>query len=437
MASRIDSSTVGVSIAYLLAGGLALAAVASGTVPGAAAFASATRAGSAGAVALVTGLGINLLTNALAFFCRPETFKARSSRQELLANHDVLRMVRTAWSEAAVAAIRSYAAAYPAPTQRGPIQLFEAGSSPEFLDVLNSMTVKDFTPQDVSAQDLQDSIEESRLSLVPSQDNPGEAGSVQEAHKFRDRLVPGVIEVVRKKLDTRGLQNVQIPDSFRAYLDGSDDKLRGGILQVLSCHITLYLKTDSRAQTAILHSALQELITGQRDIEKSTAKIKALCEAIQSAQDQNLQTIMLAFETHVKQLGRQVSENVQAALASGQRPTLIVPYRKSGQSPSTDAIDRLTYRERTTPMIGRDAAMQALFRFINDGRDALWTAISGEAGTGKSRLAAELVAALRGDEQLGRTAKFRLADGGLVSCGNTPGLARTVCDGVPIPIPLS
>ena len=165
-----------------------------------------------------------------------------------------------------------------------------------------------------------------------------------------------------------------------------------------SRHIAMYLKTDSRAQIAILHSALQELITGQEDIERSAAEIKALCEAIQSAQDQNLQTVMLAFETHVKQLGRQVSENVQAALASGQRPMLIVPYRKSGQSHSTDAIDRLTYRERTTPMIGRDAAMQALFRFINDSRDALWTVISGEAGTGKSRLATELVAALRGDE---------------------------------------
>ena len=100
-------------------------------------------------------------SNALAFFCKPETLRARSARQELLANHDILRMVRTAWSEAAVAGIRSYVAAYPALTQRGPIQLlFEAGSSPEFLDVLNSLTVKNFIPQE-------------RLRAGPARRHPG------------------------------------------------------------------------------------------------------------------------------------------------------------------------------------------------------------------------------------------------------------------------
>ncbi len=120
-----------------------------------------------------------------------------------------------------------------------------------------------------------------------------------------------------------------------------------------------------------------------------------------------MQTMIDSFERKVRCLGEQVSGHIQTALASARRPLLTQPHQSIPTAPSVSSTYPLTYSARTTALVGRDHALEAVCRFINDGRGSLWTVISGEAGTGKSRLAAELIAMLRDEDEFDGDAAVR------------------------------
>jgi hypothetical protein len=51
--------------------------------------------------ASVASLGTNLLASGIAAYCRPDRLHAGKDHQEHLANHDILRLIRTSWGDAA------------------------------------------------------------------------------------------------------------------------------------------------------------------------------------------------------------------------------------------------------------------------------------------------------------------------------------------------
>jgi hypothetical protein len=92
---------------------------------------------------------------------------------------------------------------------------------------------------------------------------------------------------------------------------------------------------------------------------------------------------------HLKQaIAGGVDELVRSKRA-GAQPPLFLPHASGSQQ----QLGSLTFGAQSSKLVGREAAMETLWRFIlTDTPDlGLWTVISGEAGTGKSRLAVELV----------------------------------------------
>jgi hypothetical protein len=63
---------------------------------------------------LITDLGASLAASGLAALCKPSRFFSGKEYTETLANHDISRLVRTAWGEAAMASLRAYVEAHPA-----------------------------------------------------------------------------------------------------------------------------------------------------------------------------------------------------------------------------------------------------------------------------------------------------------------------------------
>jgi hypothetical protein len=92
------------------------------------------------------------------------------------------------------------------------------------------------------------------------------------------------------------------------------------------------------------------------------------------------------------QAGGEAGE-VRQLLTEAARPGLKAPFEASIRPDSLDALRSLA---RTSELVGRDEALDALMSFLGAPDPLLWTVVSGEAGTGKTRLAAELVAFIRG-----------------------------------------
>jgi hypothetical protein len=90
----------------------------------------------------------------------------------------------------------------------------------------------------------------------------------------------------------------------------------------------------------------------------------------------------------IAELSTATQDRLTAAANDALAPQLIRPFSTAPE----DELSLFSYRSRTTPMLGREKAMYSLAKFIVDPKPALWTLISGPAGSGKSRVAAELIA---------------------------------------------
>lgn len=63
---------------------------------------------------IVTSLGTNLAASGITALCSLRPVFAGKAYKETLANHDILRLIRSAWGEAADASVKAYAEAHKA-----------------------------------------------------------------------------------------------------------------------------------------------------------------------------------------------------------------------------------------------------------------------------------------------------------------------------------
>ena len=165
--------------------------------------------------------------------------------------------------------------------------------------------------------------------------------------------------------------------------------MRHGLLGQLCTYVALHLKTDSRAQIAVLHFTQQDLSDRLVAMEKVQRRIEEFCREIYRSQNESQKALLKSFEDRNEILAKTIEGQIDRAFNKFVSPRLDPPF---ASTPADTFAFAFTYHARWTPLVGRDSAMAALVRFLSDPRPGLWTVISGPAGTGKSRLAAELIA---------------------------------------------
>jgi hypothetical protein len=258
------------------------------------------------------------------------------------------------------------------------------------LDALRGAKPENFTPN-ATVETIRAAIEVARRSLLPAFDHPVE--KLQAIENLRNDLASSVVDALAKKHP--GQTASSVPPEFWDFLAGKDPRFPGGILDQLCVFVALYLKNDSRAQIAVLHFTLQEFADSQARVE---TRIDELCQMIYR-QNESQSAQLRAFEHQIADLAKTISLKIDKARNDFIRPPLEFPF---ASRPVDTLAFPFTYMARQVPLIGRDEAIEALMEFLGDPTPALWTVISGPAGTGKSRLAAELISktADRSDDEI-------------------------------------
>ena len=235
-------------------------------------------------------------------------------------------------------------------------------------DVVTKLKPEDFTGREVSVSTVHTAIEVSRQSLLREPDP--EAAVPKHVEQLQAALIDSVLETVSLKLGS----TKKLPEDLRDFLSGRD-----GILDQLMVYTAYYLKTDQRAQIAILHFTLQEISDCQ-------VRLAELCNRIYKGQNTWGKAVIDTLDDRLARQHKALCAHLELKFNDEHRPPLDPPF-----TPRSGALD-FTYRARTTDFLGRETAMRALIEFLGDPRPGLWTVISGPAGNGKNRLAAELIA---------------------------------------------
>jgi hypothetical protein len=165
------------------------------------------------AAALGVAVGTNLLASGLAALCKPGRLFAGKEFEERLANHDIVRLVRTAWGEASDAAVKAYAQAHPSrPTEA--LSLLSDAPPASFIESLLAAKPGDFVPE-VDAAIVRRVIEMSRRKLLSSGSRPpaaDEARILEQVAQFKAAFVDSIVTVARERYAS------DLPSSFRPFL---------------------------------------------------------------------------------------------------------------------------------------------------------------------------------------------------------------------------
>ena len=337
----------------------------------------------------LANLGSNLLASGIGAYCTLR--RPGKEYREALANHDLQELIGDAWGEAAVASLKAYAEKWRAQNTHS-LAVTQVWPTPAFLKLLRELKREDFgRDYEISESTMREALEESRRAILPrgEEESAGRGSQLPNALEIQHRaagaaeelkqaLIDSVVSSVRRKAGGQ-----PIPDDFVSFLNGGDEALKGGVLGQLCIYVAFYLKGRPNAQIAVVQLSLQEISDRQVDLALVGKRIEMLCIEIREAQSEAQRKMLDGFSARM-------TASLRREFGHFVRPVLEAPF---ATDPSWNA--RFSYRAQWTRFVGRKDAMEALHEFMRDLRPALWTVISGPAGSGKNRLAAELVSEFR------------------------------------------
>jgi hypothetical protein len=185
----------------------------------------------------------------------------------------------------------------------------------------------------------------------------------------------------------------------RAYMTawrGLADRMSSRLSELLPAYMAEALKSDERFFRAVTLAQQAAMVQTGQDV---LATVQAQAEQLRDlqatltarlAQNQSQNSIADFHAAITAQLSA-LQSAIQVELDADRAPPLNWPQptQQTGQELS------LLYYDRKAPFVGRDAALAALNRFIDDPAPLLWTSITGGAGVGKSRLVLEALSLRR------------------------------------------
>jgi hypothetical protein len=204
----------------------------------------------------IANLSANLTAGGLGALCRPRRLWAEKEYRETLANHDIRHMIKTAWGEAALASLREYCAARPA----WPPSLVNSGTSDSFHKAVASLKAGDFLDGEPDVATIHVALAASRRALLSevgpalpvvdaAQLEPSEEAIRQHTAKLNSALIDSVLSTIAKRPGAD-----PAPEDLRDFLEGRNGaETSRSLLDQLCIYVAYYLKTNPRAQTAILH----------------------------------------------------------------------------------------------------------------------------------------------------------------------------------------
>lgn len=183
---------------------------------------------------------------------------------------------------------------------------------------------------------------------------------------------------------------------YMAAWRGLADLVSSRLSELLPAYMAEALKSDERffravtlAQQASMVQTGQDVLAAVQIVEERLGALQAdLAAALAKTEHQDS---IADFHAAIAAQLSALQSAIQVELDADRAPPLNWPQptQQTGQELS------LLYYDRKAPFVGRDAALAALNRFIDDPAPLLWTSITGGAGVGKSRLVLEALSLRR------------------------------------------
>ncbi|WP_044559246.1 hypothetical protein, partial [Azospirillum sp. B4] len=350
--------------------------------PPAAAATAAT--GTSVALTMAGGLGGNVLATWIDRFGCPVAGKAkdfmlhRLSGGGLPINHDVERAVLTALKAAIDHCVNRFAGdVVGGPDAQAFVALVRRNAKALAPDTLAGVTVTE--------AEMRAAVTDALGQDLPP--GPLTAGLATAVHAL---LVGPLMD---GKPAWRSLSR-QLAD----LLAGADPRLPGGLADVLTQLVREALKADDRFFRIILlgqaHATAQAATATQAAVSELATRVAALHQDLVDglpAAPGGLAAVAAALR---QDLADQVTR-LRAEFDHDRAP------HPDWTAPGPAAAGSLVYWDRQTALVGRDAALAALNRFLTGPEPLSWTVITGPAGMGKSRLALEALLPWRDQAALG------------------------------------
>jgi hypothetical protein len=327
-----------------------------------------------GAATVLAAIGGNIASdwlNKLTELERTEKLAAYLRAAPLLPlNHDVERVL----GEAAIASINSAIALF--------AETAPANAAKESFGIDLRQRAATLTPELLGLERLDQA---STLRAI--------AGSVgTEAGAAVPSLAPELPALIHELLVPKGDRPVFA--DWQAQADTFLAFLREHFAAILTLHVTEALKQDDRFFKIVLLTLVANLgaeIEQLGQLHQKIDDLKATWSKSQITPDE-LHQVMAHFA------GRIIEriDRVEALIKAGSAPQRRLRRRESADP------DSVVYWDRSAALIGRDAALAALDRFLDAPEPVLWTVVTGPAGIGKTRLVHETLL-LREDTLLAET----------------------------------
>ncbi|MCQ4313707.1 SMEK domain-containing protein [Pseudomonas stutzeri] len=224
------------------------------------------------------------------------------------------------------------------------------------------------------------------------------AMSLFDTHRIAEKIMLPLFKIIMDWKDLRNL-NAEDGENFPA-IDLADDVARVAIQVTGTSGLEKVKRTLEKFLRHKLNDSYDRLVIYVLTKKQSTYSQKSVDRVVRKSMSFNAVDDILDYTDLLKEIAKLPPDKVTLALETlksyrlgndpAQHPEWLLQTEKSREQIQAFTPRWLFFAERKIPLIGREAELQALTKFMKDPASFRWWVICGPAGMGKTRLAHEL-----------------------------------------------